>query len=146
MTMYTADNKQNSNVETLQEQLERQYGPAVAQDIMDRLQKDQPDSKVAQPAPGYMDVKAMSEVAERQRAQAMLDIWILREWRKDNDASRPSHKNLISLEGVSLERKCSESIKAYRHSNKTYFEMYRKAMEAFTTKAATPYIIARHCA
>lgn len=145
--MYTADNKQNSSVETLQEQLERQYGPAVAQDIMDRLQKDQPAvPKAAQPAPGYMDVKAMSEVAERQRAQAMLDIWILREWRKDNDISRPSHKNLISLEGVSLERKCAESIQSYRHSHKTYFEMYRKAMEAFTGKPAVPYIISRHCA
>ena len=144
--MYTTDNKQNSNAETLQEQLERQYGPAVAQDIMDRLYKDQPAAKVAKPAPDYMDVKAMSEIAERQRAQAMMDIWTLREWRKANDASRPSHKNLISLEGVCLERKCAEAIKAYRHSHKTYFEMYREALAAITGKPAMPYILTRQYA
>lgn len=144
--MYTADNKQNSSVETLQEQLERQYGPAVAQDIIDRLNKDQQTPKAAQPAPSYMDVKAMSEMAETLRAQAMMDIWELREWRKAHDANRPSHKNLISLEGVSVERKCQESIKLYRHTNKTYFEMYREAMNAFTGKVAAPYILSRHCA
>ena len=144
--MYTVDNKQNSSEQALQEQLERQYGPAVAQDIMDRLKKDQQPARPTQKAPDYMDVKAMSEMAEQLRAQAMMDIWRLREWRKNNKEERPSHKNLISLEGASLQRQCSEAIKMYRQTHKTYFEMFHAAMDAIKTKPAAPYILSRYCA
>jgi hypothetical protein len=143
--MYVADNKQNLSTEKLQEQLERQYGPAVAQDIIDRLQKEGAQPAAAQPAPSYMDVKAMSEMAERLRAQAMMDIWRLREWRKQHD-NTPSHKNLIDLEGVSIKRQCEESIKLYRHTNKTYFEMFNAAMDAMTNRTSVPFIMTQYCA
>jgi hypothetical protein len=120
----------------------------VAQDIIDRLQKDNAvpkAAKTAQPAPDYMDVKAMSEMAERLRAQAMMDIWRLREWRKQMPAGKNSG-NLIDLEGVSLKRQCEESIKLYRHTNKTYFEMFRNAMEAATGRVAVPFMLSQYCA
>ncbi len=124
--MYIIETKQNSDIQKLQNDLERQYGPGVAQEIIDRIQEKGPLAK----APEYMDVKAMSELAERFRAQAMMAVWRLREWRKTQ--AKPSfQQNLIQLEGVFLERQCSEAITLYRLANKTFFSMYREAMASF---------------
>jgi hypothetical protein len=126
--MYTIDNKENLDLFKLQEQLEKQYGPAVAQDIVDRIRKNGPGAK----APDYMDVKAMSELAERFRAQAMMAIWRFKEWRK-TQTKRVFQPNLVQLEGVFLERQCQDAIALYRLANKNYFSMYRHAMAAFIT-------------
>lgn len=128
--MYTIENKENLDVSKLQDELEKQYGPAVAQDIVDRIRKNGPIAK----APEYMDVKAMSELAERFRAQAMMIIWKLKEWRKAQ-AKMALHLNLVQLEGVFLQRQCEDAIALYRLANKSYFAMYREAMEAFSTPA-----------
>ncbi len=129
------DNKQETDIQKLQDQLEKQYGPAVAQDIIDRMRKDE---KAA--APGYMDVKAMSELQERYRAEAMMAIWRLKEWRKEQ-AANGAKQNLIQLEGAYLQRQCEDSFKLYRLANKNYFAMYREAMASFTGKIATPTFI-----
>lgn len=139
--MYVTDKKQNLDTQDLQEKLETQYGPAIAQEIIDRLNKEKAAAQPVKTSPSYMDVKAMSEMAEKLRAQAMIDIWSLREWRKSE-----IRKDVVSLEGVALERQCCASIRLYRHTNKTYFEMYREAMNAFTAKQASPYIVSRLCA
>jgi hypothetical protein len=125
--MYTIENKENLDVSKLQEELEKQYGPAVAQDIVDRIRKNGPLAKT----PEYMDVKAMSELQERFRAQAMMAIWRLKEWRKAQ-VKAAFHQNLVQLEGVFLQRQCEDAIALYRLANKSYFAMYREAMEAFT--------------
>ncbi|PZO88657.1 MAG: hypothetical protein DI626_01230 [Micavibrio aeruginosavorus] len=127
--MYTIENKENLDVSKLQEELEKQYGPAVAQDIIDRIRKNGPITKT----PDYMDVKAMSELAERFRAQAMMAIWRLKAWRKGQD--KPAfQQNLIQLEGAFLQRQCEDAIKLYRQAHKTYFAMYHEAMASFTEK------------
>ena len=125
MMMYVIENKENTDLSTLQDQLEKQYGPAVAQDIIDHLR---PDGPVNRP-PDYMDVKAMSEMQERFRAQA---IWKLKEWRKTNKC-QPAQRNLIQLEGVFLQRQCEDAVSLYRLAHKTYFAMYREAIAAFAT-------------
>ncbi|MBN8521505.1 MAG: hypothetical protein J0L77_06385 [Alphaproteobacteria bacterium] len=133
--MYSIENKENFDIQKLQEELERQYGPAVAQDIVDRIQKTGNLVK----APDYMDVKAMSEMQERFRAQAMMAVWRLKAWRKGQD--KPVfQENLIQLEGVFLQRQCEDAIKLYRQAHKTYFAMYREAMAAFTA----PVFAQRH--
>lgn len=124
--MYVIDNKENVDIQKLQEELEKQYGPAVAQDIVDRIRKNGPIAKT----PEYMDVKAMSELQERFRAQAMMAVWKLKEWRKSQ--TKPTfQQNLVHLEGVFLQRQCEDAIALYRLANKSYFAMYREAMEAF---------------
>lgn len=131
--MYTIENKENLDIQRLQEELEKQYGPAVAQDIVDRIRKNGPITKT----PEYMDVKAMSELQERFRAQAMMAVWKLKEWRKSQ--TKPSfHQNLVQLEGVFLQRQCEDAIALYRLANKSYFVMYREAMEAFSLPAFAP--------
>lgn len=125
--MYPIENKENMDIQKLQDELEKQYGPAVAQDIVDRIRKNGPIAKT----PEYMDVKAMSELQERFRAQAMMTVWKLKEWRKSQSA--PSfHQNLVQLEGVFLQRQCEDAIALYRLANKSYFAMYREAMAAFS--------------
>lgn len=129
--MYTIENKENLDISKLQEELESQYGPAVAQDIIDRIKKT---GNVAR-TPDYMDVKAMSELQERFRAQAMMAVWKLREWRKAQNKSI-FHRNLVQLEGVFLQRQCEDAVSLYRMANKSYFSMYREAMAAFKTPSA----------
>ena len=126
--MYTIENKDNFDIQKLQEELEKQYGPAVAQDIVDRIRKKGHTAKT----PDYMDVKAMSELQERFRAQAMMAIWRLREWRK-TEALKTFQQNLIVLEGAFLQRQCEDSIKLYRQANQSYFAMYHEAMVPYKT-------------
>lgn len=138
--MYRFDNKENSDIQQLQDDLEKQYGPAVAQDIADRLRKSGSTAK----APDYMDVKAMSELQERYRAQAMMAVWRLKEFRRTQTKSLFS-KNLVQLEGVYLQRQCEDAIKLYRNANKSYFAMYREAMACMNigTAQSQSYAIAQ---
>lgn len=131
--MYAIENKEDLDVSKLQEELESQYGPAVAQDIIDRIKKT---GNVAR-TPDYMDVKAMSELQERFRAQAMMTVWKLREWRKAQNKSI-FHRNLVQLEGVFLQRQCEDAIALYRMANKSYFAMYREAMAGFSGSPHLP--------
>lgn len=133
--MYLSENKENLDIQKLQDDLERQYGSAVAQDIVDRIRKTGNAAK----APDYIDVKAMSELQERFRAQAMMAVWRLKEWRKAQ--SKPIfHQNLVQLEGVFLQRQCEDAIALYRLANKTYFAMYREAMAFFIIGKAGSHI------
>lgn len=133
--MYSIETKENLDASKLQDELEKQYGPAVAQDIIDRIRKNGPIVKT----PEYMDVKAMSELAERFRAQAMMAVWRLKVWRKGQD--KPAfQQNLVQLEGVFLQRQCEDAIKLYRLANKTYFAMYHEAMAFFSIGTACGFI------
>jgi len=135
--MYSIENKENLDTQKLQDELEKQYGPAVAQDIIDRIRKNGPMAKT----PEYMDVKAMSELAERFRAQAMMAVWRLKAWRKGQD--KPAfQENLVQLEGVFLQRQCEDAIKLYRLANKSYFAMYHEAMASLAMGKACGFIAA----
>ena len=131
--MCKIENKQ-VDFEKLRDELETQYGPAVAQDIMDRSGEKGSVAK----APDYMDVKAMSELQERFRAQAMMAIWKLREWRKSKKAAAAEPK-LIQLEGVFLQRQCEDAIALYRLASKSYHGLYREVMAMFSAPSATYY-------
>ena len=124
--MYNKENKETLEISKLYDELESQYGPAVAQDIIDRINKN---GNVAK-APDYMDVKAMSELQERFRAQAMMAVWRLKTWRK-GQAKLTYQENLIQMEGAFLQRQCEDAIKLYRQSHTAYYAMYREAMVAF---------------
>ncbi len=125
------------DLDRLQAELETRYGTAAAQGIMDRLSphKNMMTSHTGGKAPEYMDVKAMSELSERFRAHAMTAVWRLKSWRSAQTPSSAFQKNLVQLEGAMLKRQCQEAFKLYRLSNKTYFSMYREAMEAFSKPA-----------
>lgn len=135
--MYTIENTKEIDLNKLQEQLEEQYGPAIAQDILDRMNPSKPKAK----APDYMDVKAMSELQERFRAQAMMAIARLKHWRAEQAKVAASH-NLVVLEGAFLERQCLDAVKLYRHATTQYYAMYRDALDAITSSRSTDNYIA----
>lgn len=139
--MYHFETKEDLDTQKLQDELEKQYGPAVAQDIIDRIRKNGNVTK----APDYMDVKAMSELQERFRAQAMMAVWRLKAWRKGQN-KKLFQENLIQLEGAFLQRQCDDAIKLYRQANKAYFSMYREAMVAFTGGIASSVISSQRAA
>lgn len=124
--MYAIENKDKYDLNTLAADLERRYGPAVAQNVVDHLQRNIRSGK----APEYMDVKALSELQERYRAQAMMAVWRLREWRK---SQRPVEfsANLVELEGAFLARQCQDAVSLYRQATSMYFSMHRRAMAAY---------------
>lgn len=124
--MYIIETKQNSEIAALHAELELKYGPAVAQGLVDDLARRQTGR-----APQYMDVKALSELQERFRAQAMVAVWRLKEWRRGNKA-RGFEQNLIQLEGALLRRQCEDAVRLYRQATKSYFAMHRAAMAHFT--------------
>lgn len=134
--MYSFDSKQENDMKQLQADLESQYGPAVAQDIIDQLNRTGKAARRRE-APDYMDVKAMSELQERFRAQAMMAVWKLKEWRRQQKQTSPQ-KNLVVLEGAFLQRQCEDAVKLYRLANKNYHSMYREATDAmagYTSRA-----------
>jgi len=139
--MHHIENKDNLDLKKLQEELELQYGPAAAQGIVDQISRTRKPAA----APDYMDVKAMSELQERFRAQAMMAIWRLKEWRKAQ-TRKIFQTNLIVLEGAYLRRQCEDAIKLYRLANKSYFAMYREAMAAFSVRPSGNFIAARQSA
>jgi len=139
--MYAIENKENLDIQKLQDELEKQYGPAVAQEIVDSMRKNGPKTQT----PDYMDVKAMSELQERFRTQAMMAVWKLKEWRKAQ--GKPVfHQNLVQMEGIFLQRQCEDAIALYRLANKTYFSMYREAIAAFSAPACGEATVWARCA
>lgn len=126
--MYAVENKQNNEISALHAELELKYGPAVAQGLIDDLnRRAQPQNR----APQYMDVKALSELQERFRAQAMVAVWRLREWRRAGMA-QDFQQNLIQLEGAMLRRQCEDAFRLYRQATNSYFALHRAAMAHFT--------------
>lgn len=121
--MYVIEKTKKIDYSKLQEELESHYGPAAAQDIVDRIRKTDATGK----EPDYMDVKLLSEMAEKFRAQAMMSVWRLKEWRRC-DKSRKIQKDLIDMEGAFLQRQCEDAVRLYREANHSYFSMYREAM------------------
>lgn len=132
--MYTIEKTKEIDYSKLQEELEALYGPAVSQDIVDRIRKTETTGR----EPDYMDVKLLSEMAEKFRAQAMMSVWRLKEWRRC-DKSRRLQKNLVDLEGAFLQRQCEDAIKLYREANRSYFSMYREAMAIITFRTSTKW-------
>lgn len=140
--MYSIERKPESGLGQLQDELETKYGPAVAQDVVDRIRKTDALTGAAK-APDYMDVKALSELAERFRGQAMMAVWKLRTWRKA-DGRTSCAGNLVELEGVFLQRQCEDAIILYRQANKAYWSAFRDAMAFYAARSSTADLETRY--
>lgn len=129
--MYHIDNKDISDIQELQDKLEKKYGPSVAQDIIDRLGKIEGQAD----APDDMDVRAMSELQQRYRAQAMTAVWRLKEWRR-LQLKGVNETGPRAQEGIFLNNKCTDAIKLYRNAHKAYCVMTRAKTQAVNTNIA----------
>ena len=119
----------------LREDLERRYGPAMAQDILDQLKKaeglNSPDA-----APDYLSVKTLSEGEEIYRRDAQEALKRLKAYKCGH---RESRKGVVEFEGAFLQKEFERSFGFYLRFNKGYHVLYRQAMHAYKVKAYVPY-------
>lgn len=114
--------KNEADYQTLQEELEQRYGPALAQQIIDQIkQADKPNSK-----PHFVTVKALSEATEIFRADARNII-------KDLKETEPDDQNAASVVYIDVERQKRELeriLNLYFLCQKRFYRFYHKAMAA----------------
>ena len=118
----------------LREDLERRYGPAMAQDILDQLKKAEgvcgPKS-----APEYLSVKTLSEGEEMYRRDAQEALKRLKASKRGKVEAR---KDVVEFEGPFLLKEFERSFGFYLRFNKGYHVLYRQAMQAYKVKAYVP--------
>jgi hypothetical protein len=118
----------------LREDLERRYGPAMAQDILDQLKKAEgvcgPKS-----VPDYLSVKTLSEGEEMYRRDAQEALKRLKGWKRGRTESP---KGVVEFEGAFLLKEFERSFAFYLRFHKGYHVFYRQAMQAYKVKAYVP--------
>ena len=128
------DKTYKGNDTALREDLERRYGPAMAQDILDQIKKAEglcgPES-----APDYLSVKTLSEGEEMYRRDAQKALKRLKAWKRGHSETR---NGVIELEGAFLLKEFERSFAFYLRFHKGYHVLYRQAMQAYKVKAYVP--------
>lgn len=118
----------------LREDLERRYGPGMAQDILDQLKKAEGPNSGKDEA-DYLSVKTLSEAEELYRREAQIALGRFKEWRRGADASR---KGVVEFEGAFLQKDFERAFSFYLRFHKGYHVLYRQAMQAYKVKAYVP--------
>lgn len=118
----------------VREDLERRYGPAMAQDILDQLKKAE-GPNTPKSAPDYLSVKALSEGEEIYRREARIILKRLKAWKRDNAAER---KGVVEFESAFLLKEFERSFGFYLRFHKGYHALYRQAMHVYKVKAYVP--------
>lgn len=122
----------NGGLEILQAELEKRYGAAVAQGIIDQIKRTEKETST----PDYMVVKACSEMTElfREDAQKLLAKI------KDYKAHRPVQSgNLTDLDAKRLEMEFRRVFRLYWVSMKLFYSLYRAALLGYRAKIASPF-------
>jgi hypothetical protein len=117
------------------EDLERRFGPAMAQQIMDELKKAEKPKKVASGI-DYMGAKTLSEASEMYRRDAQTALRRYKIWKGGCGLAM---KDVVDMEGVFLKKEFQRSFDFYRRFNKGFFKVYRQAMETYKTGSYVPY-------
>ncbi len=120
----------------LQEDLERRFGEAMAQEIMDQIKKADNINKGLNIRPDYCGVKALSEGAEIYRREAQIALKRLKTWKRNRDEAKPG---VVDWDGAFLKSQFERSFKFYHRFHKGYYVLYRQAMEAYKVAGAYPY-------
>lgn len=119
----------------LAEDLERRFGPAMAQQIMDELKKAEKQKKVASGI-DYMGAKTLSEASEMYRRDAQTALRRYKNWKGECGIAL---KDVVDMEGAFLKKEFQRSFDFYRRFNKGYFTIYRQAMQTYKTGSYVPY-------
>jgi len=106
---------------TLYEELEGRYGLDLAQKIIDEIRKAENPAHV----PGYMAVKAVSEVVELIRPLTRESLNRLKSARQGEDALPAG---IADLEAIRRARAFTRLYRAYRLAQATFFDLYHRAM------------------
>lgn len=111
--------------QVLQDELEQRYGPALAQDIVDQLRKTEEPNFI----PGYVAVKAASEVLELFRGEARCALRKLKKHKKMKPANDDG--TLVDLGTARLRNEFERLFDLYFLSQRGFYRIYQKAMSAY---------------
>lgn len=140
--MLTKKNNANEiNDMALKEDLERRFGPALAQDIMDQIKKAEA-LQTGTTAPDYMAVKTVSEAAEIYRRDTLA---LIKKMKICTRAYR-ADSSVIDLEDFVMRKSATEFFEFYRRLHKAYFVLFRRAMAAYEASNTHSYIGLRQAA
>ncbi len=132
-----SENKIETNDLKLQEDLERRFGEALAQELMAEIKKaDDMSNGSTKEIPGYCGVKALSEGAEIYRREAQGALERLKTWRRCHTNGRPG---IVEWDGAFLLRQFERKRQFYMRFHKSYFILYRQAMDAYRVAGGCPH-------
>lgn len=114
--------------QALQDELELRYGPALAQDIVDQIKKAEEPAFV----PGYVGVKAASEVLELFRREAKGAVHDLKEYRL---SAAPDITDVLDLESARRHQQCKRALDLYFLAQSGFYRLYHKAFAAYIEEA-----------
>ena len=135
MTVNTHEIEKKGDISLL-EDLERRFGPAMAQQIIDELKKAESPEKAASGDFNYIGAKAMSEAAEMYRREAQTALQRYKNWKGKSGIAQ---KDVVDLEGAFLKNEFQRSFGFYRRFHKGFFTVYRQAMQTYKTGFYVPY-------
>lgn len=121
----------------LAEDLERRFGPAMAQQIMDELKKAEKPTKVASGF-DYIGAKALSEASEMYRRESQTALCRYKNWKRKCGSAM---KDVVDMEGAFLKKEFQRSFDFYRRFNRGFFIIYRQAMQTYKTGSYVPHKI-----
>lgn len=130
------EKNKRSDDTALREDLERRYGPAMAQDIMDQLKKADSINKGLNTCADYCSVKALSEGAEIYRHEAQATLKRLKMWICNHDDAKPG---IVDWDYAFLKSQFEKNFSFYLRFNRSFHILYRQAMEAYKVTGAYPY-------
>jgi hypothetical protein len=130
------EKKTNTNDLKLQEDLERRFGEAMAQEIMDQIKKADNINKGLNTIPDYCGVKALSEGAEIYRREAQIALKRLKTWKRNRDEAK---LGVVDWDGALLKSQFERSFSYYLRFNRSFHILYRQAMEAYKVAGTYPY-------
>ena len=122
--METNKKEDTQDYQALFEELEARYGAAAAQEIIDQIKKveDQDND------PDYLSVKALSEILEAFRTEAVAKVNKLR------NAPTEVYKGSVAyLDTKRLEQDFNHLWQCYRITQKAYYRLIRKAIKQCET-------------
>ena len=118
----------DADYQALYEELERRYGPGLAQEIVDQIKKvEKPNDNNP---PGFMQVKVLSETTELFRQETRKAVKEMKESEKSHD----ERKDVINLAYERAKQDCDMYFKGYLISQKSFYCLYRKAMAVYVAE------------
>ena len=121
-----------NDYQNLFEELERRYGPAIAQDLIDQIMKIEEDQTQK---PDYMGVKALSEALELMRLDVRNAINRLKALRHQKDLLPDG---VLDLDEKRMEMRLEDLLTCYRVLMHGFYRSYRQAMAAYTWPVYKP--------
>lgn len=115
------EKQEEADWQLLYEQLERRYGPALAQDIVDQIRKAESSAET----PDYMVLKALSEACELFRCEARAAVRALRSRVTDDEEQR--------------RRDLEIAFRCYRRSQRGFSRLSRRFMGAYVPVPSDTY-------